>query len=129
MLSQRNLASNSATLAELWGFTAGDVLLHALPIFHTHGLFVATNCSIANGSPMVFLDRFDADEVLRGAAAVHGDDGCAHLLHTVARASRLRTGGVCRDASVHQRLGTVAGIGASTSSPLAPVMRSSSGTA
>ncbi len=65
MLSQRNLASNSATLAELWGFTTGDVLLHALPIFHTHGLFVATNCTVANGSSMVFLDRFDADEVLR----------------------------------------------------------------
>ena len=64
MLSQRNLASNSATLAELWGFRLGDVLLHALPIFHTHGLFVATNCSIANGSPMVFLERFDADEVV-----------------------------------------------------------------
>jgi malonyl-CoA/methylmalonyl-CoA synthetase len=64
MLSQRNLASNSATLAELWGFRPGDVLLHALPIFHTHGLFVATNCSIANGSPMVFLERFDADEVV-----------------------------------------------------------------
>jgi malonyl-CoA/methylmalonyl-CoA synthetase len=64
MLSQRNLASNSATLAGLWGFRDGDVLLHALPIFHTHGLFVATNCSIANGSPMVFLERFDTDEVL-----------------------------------------------------------------
>jgi malonyl-CoA/methylmalonyl-CoA synthetase len=64
MLSQRNLASNSATLAGLWGFRDGDVLLHALPIFHTHGLFVATNCSIANGSPMVFLERFDADEVV-----------------------------------------------------------------
>jgi malonyl-CoA/methylmalonyl-CoA synthetase len=65
MLSQRNLASNSATLAELWGFATGDVLLHALPIFHTHGLFVATNCTIANGSSMVFLERFDAGEVLR----------------------------------------------------------------
>jgi malonyl-CoA/methylmalonyl-CoA synthetase len=65
MLTQRNLASNSATLAELWGFSTGDVLLHALPIFHTHGLFVATNCTIANGSSMVFLERFDAGEVLR----------------------------------------------------------------
>jgi len=65
MLSQRNLASNSATLANLWGFSGDDVLLHALPIFHTHGLFVATNCSIANASPMVFLEKFDADEVVR----------------------------------------------------------------
>ncbi len=65
MLSQRNLSSNSSTLAGIWGFREGDVLLHALPIFHTHGLFVATNCSIANGSPMVFLARFDVDEVMR----------------------------------------------------------------
>ncbi|MFM2073629.1 MAG: hypothetical protein RLZZ623_3893, partial [Actinomycetota bacterium] len=55
MLSHRNLASNARTLHALWGFEPGDVLLHALPIFHTHGLFVATNCSIANGSAMVFL--------------------------------------------------------------------------
>ena len=68
MLTQRNLASNSASLAGIWGFGDGDVLLHALPIFHTHGLFVATNCSIANGSPMVFLERFDTDEVLRALA-------------------------------------------------------------
>ncbi len=65
MLSHRNLASNSASLADIWGFTERDVLLHALPIFHTHGLFVATNCSIANGSPMVFLERFDVEEVVR----------------------------------------------------------------
>ncbi len=65
MLSHRNLASNSAILADIWGFTERDVLLHALPIFHTHGLFVATNCSIANGSPMVFLERFDVEEVIR----------------------------------------------------------------
>jgi malonyl-CoA/methylmalonyl-CoA synthetase len=65
MLSQRNLASNSWTLREMWGFRADDVLLHALPIFHTHGLFVATNTSIANGTPMVFLERFDVEDVLR----------------------------------------------------------------
>jgi malonyl-CoA/methylmalonyl-CoA synthetase len=65
MLTHRNLASNATTLTRLWGFREGDVLLHALPIFHTHGLFVATNCSIANGSPMVFLDKFDVDAVVR----------------------------------------------------------------
>ena len=64
MLSQGNLASNARTLHRLWGFRPGDVLLHALPIFHTHGLFVATNCTIANGTAMVFLPRFDLDEVL-----------------------------------------------------------------
>jgi malonyl-CoA/methylmalonyl-CoA synthetase len=64
MLSHRNLASNARTLRALWGFEPGDVLLHALPIFHTHGLFVATNCSIANGSAMVFLPKFEIDAVL-----------------------------------------------------------------
>jgi malonyl-CoA/methylmalonyl-CoA synthetase len=65
MLSHRNLASNASTLQRMWGFTPDDVLLHALPIFHTHGLFVATNTCIANGTPMVFLNRFDVDDVLR----------------------------------------------------------------
>ena len=43
MLTHSNLASNAQTLVEYWRFTENDVLLHALPIFHTHGLFVATN--------------------------------------------------------------------------------------
>ena len=64
MMSHGNLASNAATLVELWGFGPDDVLLHALPIFHTHGLFVAINCVLASGSSMVFLPRFEIDEVL-----------------------------------------------------------------
>ncbi len=47
MLTQENLLSNARTLVELWRFTDDDVLLHALPIFHTHGLFVATNVMLA----------------------------------------------------------------------------------
>ncbi len=65
MLSHDNLASNALTLVEAWRFTASDVLLHALPIFHTHGLFVATNVVLLSGSAMIFLPKFDADEVLR----------------------------------------------------------------
>jgi malonyl-CoA/methylmalonyl-CoA synthetase len=64
MLSHRNLASNAAVLHRLWGFRADDVLLHVLPVFHTHGLFVAVNCVLASGTGMVFLPRFDVDEVL-----------------------------------------------------------------
>jgi malonyl-CoA/methylmalonyl-CoA synthetase len=64
MLTHQNLASNAATLRGAWGFRADDVLLHALPIFHAHGLFVAINCSLANGTPMRFLARFDVDDVL-----------------------------------------------------------------
>ncbi|HTI85446.1 MAG TPA: malonyl-CoA synthase [Alphaproteobacteria bacterium] len=65
MLSHDNLGSNSAALASYWRFTAGDVLLHALPIFHTHGLFVATNVTLMAGSSMLFLPKFDPDEIMR----------------------------------------------------------------
>jgi malonyl-CoA/methylmalonyl-CoA synthetase len=64
MLSHGNLASNCFTLRDCWRFTKDDVLLHALPIFHTHGLFVATNVTLAAGASMVFLPTFDADAVL-----------------------------------------------------------------
>jgi len=65
MLSQSNLVSNAETLREAWRFTADDVLLHALPIFHTHGLFVATNVTLLAGGRMLFLPKFDADDILR----------------------------------------------------------------
>jgi malonyl-CoA/methylmalonyl-CoA synthetase len=64
VLSHGNLEANAATLAELWRFTAQDVLIHALPIFHTHGLFVATNVTLMAGSSMICLPRFDADQIL-----------------------------------------------------------------
>lgn len=64
MLSHANLLSNARTLTEHWRFTAGDVLIHALPIFHTHGLFVATNISLLAGSGMIFLPKFDADAII-----------------------------------------------------------------
>jgi len=65
MITHRNLSSNAAALQRIWGFVPEDVLLHALPIFHVHGLFVAINTCLLNGSTMLFLPRFDADEVLR----------------------------------------------------------------
>ena len=64
MLTQRNLASNAAALHQIWGFRHDDVLLHALPVFHTHGLFVATNCVLANGTGMIFLPRFEPGAVI-----------------------------------------------------------------
>lgn len=64
MLSQGNLLSNSQTLVGEWRFTKQDVLLHALPIFHTHGLFVATNVVLLSGGEMVFLPKFDLDAVI-----------------------------------------------------------------
>jgi malonyl-CoA/methylmalonyl-CoA synthetase len=65
MLSQANLSSNAETLRTYWRFTEQDRLLHALPIFHTHGLFVATNVTIAAGAAMILLPRFDARELVR----------------------------------------------------------------
>ncbi len=64
MLSRGNLASNAKTLVEVWGFGPGDVILHALPIFHTHGLFVATNTAILSRAAMVLLPEFSVDQVL-----------------------------------------------------------------
>jgi malonyl-CoA/methylmalonyl-CoA synthetase len=64
MLSHRNLASNAITLVSLWGFTRHDVLLHALPIYHVHGLFVACHCALLSGSRMLWLPKFDAREVM-----------------------------------------------------------------
>lgn len=64
MLTQRNLASNAETLCRVWGFRPSDVLLHALPIFHAHGLFVALNCTLRAGSSMIYLPRFDADRTV-----------------------------------------------------------------
>lgn len=63
MLSHGNLLSNARVLAEAWRFTAQDVLLHALPIFHTHGLFVACNTVLLTGGAMIFLPGFSLDAV------------------------------------------------------------------
>jgi len=62
MLSHRNLASNALTLVSQWGFTRGDVLLHALPVYHVHGLFVACHCALLSGSRILWLPKFDAAE-------------------------------------------------------------------
>ncbi len=64
MLSHRNLAHNARTLHGYWGFRPGDVLLHMLPIFHVHGLFVACHCALLNGSAMHFEPKFEAARAL-----------------------------------------------------------------
>ena len=63
MLTHGNLVSNARALCACWHYSAGDTLLHALPIFHTHGLFVATNVSLAAGAGMVFLPGFELDQI------------------------------------------------------------------
>lgn len=65
MLTQGNLLSNARALTDTWRFTQADVLLHALPIFHAHGLFVAINVTLTAGGAMILLPRFDPDAVIR----------------------------------------------------------------
>lgn len=64
MLTHRNLRSNAVALHEIWRFGPDDVLLHTLPIFHVHGLFVALHCAMLSAAEVVFLPRFDVDAVL-----------------------------------------------------------------
>ncbi len=63
MLTHGNLYSNAVALTDYWDWRDDDVLLHALPIFHVHGLFIASHCALLNGTPMVFLPKFDVKEV------------------------------------------------------------------
>jgi malonyl-CoA/methylmalonyl-CoA synthetase len=65
MLSHDNLASNSLTLVDYWGFTDKDVLIHALPIYHTHGLFVASNVTLFARASMIFLPKFDPEAIIK----------------------------------------------------------------
>jgi malonyl-CoA/methylmalonyl-CoA synthetase len=65
MLSHANLASNAFALIELWQFTRDDVLLHALPVYHTHGLFVGMNTVLLSGGKLLFHRKFNADDVMR----------------------------------------------------------------
>ncbi|MFL6840042.1 MAG: AMP-binding protein, partial [Bradyrhizobium sp.] len=65
MLSHDNLASNSLTLVDYWRFTKDDVLIHALPIYHTHGLFVASNVTLFARASMIFLPKFDPDLTIK----------------------------------------------------------------
>jgi malonyl-CoA/methylmalonyl-CoA synthetase len=65
VLTHGNLASNVTVLGHAWQWRANDILLHALPFFHVHGLFVALHCAMLYASPIVFHARFDAAAVIR----------------------------------------------------------------
>ncbi len=64
MLTHGNLLSNARVLKDYWDWREGDVLIHALPIFHVHGLFVATHGALLNGSPMIWLSKFEPKTVI-----------------------------------------------------------------
>ena len=86
MLSHGNLHSNAASLKEAWGFSSDDVLLHALPIFHIHGLFVATNVTMLSGAcMMLFLPKFEPDAIFAALPRRDRDDGRADFLYPPAQ--------------------------------------------
>ena len=83
MLTHANLAANATALVEAWGFTDADVLLHALPMFHAHGLFVALHCAFASGARIRLLPRFEA------AAVVQALPGCSVFMGVPTHYTRL----------------------------------------
>ncbi|HEY2359434.1 MAG TPA: AMP-binding protein [Phenylobacterium sp.] len=99
MLSHGALAANALALHQIWGFTPDDVLLHALPIFHVHGLFVALHCAFLSGAPMVWLPKFDDAQVLAGLAKSTVMMGVPTFYTRL-----LATAGFTRERAQHMRL-------------------------
>jgi malonyl-CoA/methylmalonyl-CoA synthetase len=99
MLTHDNLASNSLSLVGYWRFTDKDVLIHALPIYHTHGLFVASNVTLFARASMIFLPKFDPELIIKLMARATVMMGVptfyTRLLHSPA---------LTRDAAKHMRL-------------------------
>ncbi len=108
MLTHENLSSNALTLIDCWRFTPADVLIHALPVFHTHGLFVAVNVALLSGATMIFMPRFEPDAILAAMPARDVADGRPDLLHPAPRPSRPRSRCVRQYAPVRRRLGAAA---------------------
>jgi malonyl-CoA/methylmalonyl-CoA synthetase len=99
MLTRENLASNAEALVGLWRFTETDVLLHALPVFHTHGLFVATNCVLFSGASMIFQRTFQP------AAVLEALPGATVMMGVPTFYTRLLSDtGLTRAATAHMRL-------------------------
>ena len=99
MLTHDNLVSNALTLCETWRFTADDVLIPALPIYHTHGLFVATNCVLFAGASMIFQPKFDPDAVFGAMPRATALMGVPTFYTRLLQDRRLT-----REATAHMRL-------------------------
>ena len=69
MITHENLTSNALALHKYWEWEPGDVLVHALPIFHIHGLFVALHCALLNASKVLFHERFDVNKIIQDLPA------------------------------------------------------------
>jgi len=109
MLSHQNLASNAQALAQAWRFSSEDCLLHALPLFHAHGLFVAANVSMVVGASQIFLPKFDVDAVISSLP-----DATVFMGVPTFYTRLLSHSGFTSDVSKHMRLFT------SGSAPLLP---------
>ena len=101
MLTHANLLSNAEVLLRTWRFTADDVLLHVLPIFHTHGLFVASNTVMIAGGSMIFLGKFDPDTVFEYLPLSTAMMGVPTFYTRLLADERLN-----RDSTAHMRLFT-----------------------
>jgi malonyl-CoA/methylmalonyl-CoA synthetase len=99
MLSIGNLSSNAQALAALWQFTPQDKLIHALPVYHTHGLFVATNTVFASGGRLLFRRKFDVDDIMRMLPEATALMGVPTFYTRL-----LQHKGLTRDATKHMRL-------------------------
>ncbi|MDB5534107.1 MAG: malonyl-CoA synthase [Hyphomicrobiales bacterium] len=99
MLSHDNLASNSLSLVEYWRFSKDDVLIHALPIYHTHGLFVAINTLLLAGGSLLFLPKLDAEQIMKMMPRATAMMGVPTFYTRL-----LQHAGLNRDATKHMRL-------------------------
>ena len=99
MITHENLASNARALVEGWRFTRDDVLIHALPIYHTHGLFVAINTLLMAGGSMIFLPKFDAGQVMSHMSRATSMMGVPTFYTRL-----LQHEGLTREATAHMRL-------------------------
>jgi len=99
MLSHDNLLSNARSLVETWRFTDKDVLIHALPIFHTHGLFVATNVVLASRASMIFQPKFDPDKIMEAMPKATSLMGVPTFYTRL-----LQHPGLTRESTAHMRL-------------------------
>ncbi len=99
MLTHGNLWSNANVLKDIWHFGSDDVLLHALPIFHTHGLFVATNVCLAAGASIILLPKFEVDAVFQAMPRATVMMGVPTFYTRLLQDPRLT-----RDACTHMRL-------------------------
>ena len=108
MLTHDNLASNSLTLVDYWRFTDKDVLIHALPIYHTHGLFVASNVTLFARASMIFLPKFDPELIIKLMARATVLMGVPTFYTRLLQSPALTQGIDQAHAAVHFRLGAAA---------------------